>query len=212
MAKVMSLSTKPVTRGQAGTLCDKLSHRLQNSKTMQSERFEKVNKDKVRNKALLDDLVAAVQKHVDALGDIIRVDRKIRPAYPDWMDKPMHPELEAKGPREFDAGKLEQWLYDGQKNGGVCKGKLIYEHLISNNMLESCAGLRDLEEIQKRGIDFFRKHFAGKAVFGWKSVVLNRDGRQGVPYLVGRDGQVVLRWRWLGFDWLGANPALRFAR
>lgn len=210
-AKVMPLSLKPVTRGQAGKLCDNLSHRLQKSKTLKSEPFEEVLTDPSRNKALLDDIVAVVEKHVDVVGDIIRVNRSIRPAYPDWVDKAMHPELEAKGPRKFDAGKLEQWLHDSQKNGGVCKGKLIYEHLISNNMLESCAGLRDLEEIQKRGIDFFRKHFAGKAVFGWKSVVLDRRGFLNVPCLIEDDGQVVLHWYWLGRDGDDASPALRFA-
>ena len=31
------------------------------------------------------------------LDTIIRVDRSIRPVYPDWMREVMHPELEAKG-------------------------------------------------------------------------------------------------------------------
>jgi hypothetical protein len=211
MTKVIPLSLKPVTRGQAGKLCDKLSHRLQMSKTLKSEPFEKVLKNPLRNKALLDDIVAAVQKHVDALGDIIRVDRSIRPVYPDWMEKPMHPELEMTGPAEFDAGKLEQFLLEKQKTG-VVKGNDIYEHLKQTDTLKTCVGLRDLEEIQKKGIDFFRKHFAGKAVFGFRSVVLGRDyGRLRVPYLLESDGQAVLYWISLGVVWGADDPALRFA-
>ena len=140
---------------------------------------------------------------------IIRVDRSIRPSYPDWMKEVMHPELETVGPGEYDITKVEQWLHDGQKDGGCIEGNKIYTHLKKTDTLKTCLGKRDLEEIQKKGIAFFRKHFKGKAVFGWSSVVRNRYGYLYVPYLYESDGEVVLHWRWLDRDWLSRYPALR---
>lgn len=142
---------------------------------------------------------------------IIRVNRSIRPSYPDWMKEVMHPELETIGPAEYGGTKLEQWLHHGQKDGKLIAGNKIYAHLKKTDMLKTCLGLRDLEEIQKKGTVYFRKHFAGKAVFGWASVVRNRRGDLFVPYLYGRGDEVILDWYWLGFDWSSLNPALRHA-
>ncbi|MDE2021730.1 MAG: hypothetical protein KGI71_02290, partial [Patescibacteria group bacterium] len=123
----------------------------------------------------------------------------------------MHPELEHTGPAEYDLTKVEQWLHDGQKDGKTMRGNAIYEHLKSNDMLDSCLGLADGLAIQKKGIAVFRKHFGGKAVFLWRSVVLNRDGNLFVPYLYEHGDAVALDWDWLGLDWDGNFPALRFA-
>ena len=38
----------------------------------------------------------------------IRVNRAIRPTYPDWVKEVLHPELENSGPAEYDVGQLEQ--------------------------------------------------------------------------------------------------------
>lgn len=122
------------------------------------------------------------------VSSIITVDRTIRPTYPSlanskYINSPKFIALEATGPSEFDVSKLDQWLHAKQKNG-VVAGNVIHDYLESNNMLEGCLGLRDLEEIQKKGIAFFRQHFKGKAVFGWKSLVQYADGRLYAPYLV----------------------------
>ncbi|MEK7143306.1 MAG: hypothetical protein AAB756_00585 [Patescibacteria group bacterium] len=155
-------------------------------------------------------------KTTPRISPIIRVNRKIRPVYPDWADQKWinsaeFMALEATGPAKFDASKLEQWLHDDQKDGRVT-GDIIYEHHKKNDMLKDDLGLHDLEEIKKKGVAFFRVHFQGKAVFGWKSVVLGRDGRLSVPCLVADGGEVVLFWRWLGDDWRSGFPALRFAK
>lgn len=139
---------------------------------------------------------------------IIRVDRSIRPVYPDWVKTVMHPELENTGPAEYDGSKLDQWLHPDQKN--FVQGNAIYDYLNDKNLLSGCLGLRDLEEIQKKGIAFFRQNFQGKAVFAWKSVVRRRGGNLNVPYLCGFGG-VVVHWYWLGNDWYAGDPALRFA-
>lgn len=142
---------------------------------------------------------------------IIRVNRSVRPSYPDWAKTVMHPELEPTGPAEYDIEKVEQWLHDGQKDGKWIEGNKIYAHLKETDTLKTCLGLRDLEEIQKKGIAFFRKYFQGKAVFGWKSVVRNRYGILFVPCLCEDDDEVVVRWSWLARGWDGRSPALRFA-
>lgn len=147
------------------------------------------------------------QKQVDS---IITVDRTIRPAYPSWMESVLYPELENTGPSEFDVSKLDLWLHAKQK-AGVVTGNVIHDYLKSNNMLEGCLGLRDLEEIQKKGIAFFREHFKGKAVFGWKSIVRGAGGSLSAPYLVEDGGGVALRWSWLDGGWGSSRPALRSA-
>lgn len=144
------------------------------------------------------------------LDPIIRVDRSIRPSYPDWVKTVMHPELENTGPAEYDITKM-QWLHEGQKDEKWIEGSKIYTHLKDTGDLKSHCGLRDLEEIQKKGIIFFRKHFAGKTVFGWSSVVQDLDGDLYVLYLYESDGKVVLNWSWLCHDWRSDNPGLRHA-
>jgi len=147
------------------------------------------------------------------LDPIIRVDRSIRPSYPDWMEKVMHPELESVGPAEYDISAVEQWLHDGQQDGKYIEGNKIYNHLKKDDMLllKTCLGLRDLEAIQKKGIAFFRKHFKGKAVFGWAGIVRGRRGLLDVPYLFENGVEVVLPWYWTGYGWHDRHPALRLA-
>ncbi len=141
---------------------------------------------------------------------IIHIDRTIHPTYPEWFKGLVKPELELAGPPEFDVSKFELWLHPDQVKG-VAKGDVIFEYLKQNQMLESCLNLRDLEEIQKQGSDFFRRYFQSKAVFAWKSVARDRLGNLDVPYLFGSGGLVVVDWHWLGSGWGAGDPALRFA-
>lgn len=147
----------------------------------------------------------------DRNDNIIRVDHSVRPSYSDWVKTVMHPELENTGPAEYDISTVEQWLHEKQKNGGCIEGNEIYTHLKKIGILKTCLGLRDLEEIKKKGIAFFREHFQDKAVFGWKGVVRDRDGSLIAPCLCDDGGKVVLLWFWLGDDWSGDDPALRLA-
>lgn len=144
------------------------------------------------------------------LSSIVHVDCLVRPTYPDWVKDTLNLELE-NGPVEFDLGRMEQWLHPDQVNG-VVDGNRIYAYLKDNNMLGGCVGLRDLEEIQKKDIALFRQHFQRKAVFGWKSVVRNRDGHLSVPYLLelATSGMTIC-WTYLNNNWRAGDPALRFA-
>mgnify|MGYP006052079895 FL=1 len=157
-------------------------------------------------KRLLADELAVVE----VAPDTVYVDYSVRPNYPSWMSEVMHPELEATGHYKFETESLQLWLHPSQIAGGVT-GQVIYNHLFRSNLLESCLGLRDLEEIQKKGFAHFRKHFRGKTVFGWKSVVHDSGDRLYVPWLVMDEGEVLLGWNWLGCTWHPGNPALRFA-
>jgi hypothetical protein len=124
----------------------------------------------------------------------------------------MHPELENTGPAEFDITKTEQWLHDKQKQDKRIGGNQLYVYLKKNGILKTCLGLRDLEEIQKKGIVFFRKYFKSKYVCGWKGVVMSRhDDDLKVPYLCELDDKVVQGWHDLISRWPDASPALRFA-
>ena len=146
-------------------------------------------------------------------GPIIRVDRSVKPVYPEWMVRVLHPELENVGPVEYDVTLLDRWLHDDQKGRRYTWGWNVYAKLKEEDceLLKTCLGLRDLEEIRKKGIVFFRKHFDGKKVFGWASIVKNLEGCFVIPFLFDDGGKVVLCWRQLSDFWDGSRPALRHA-
>ncbi len=131
------------------------------------------------------------------LDTLIKVDRSIKPIYPDGMQKLMHPELELSGPNEFDLQKLNLWL----KKTSYVTGNQIYDQLKKDDLLKDSLNLADLLAIQEKGIEVFRSLYKGKAVFGWKSVVEDTHGYLRVPYLIEFDGKVVLDWDWLGSRW-----------
>lgn len=145
------------------------------------------------------------------IDQVIHVDRSIKPTYPDWVKKVLHPELESVGPTEYDASSIDQWLDNDQNSGNMTTGYKVYATLKEKDMklLKTCLGLRDLEEIKKKGINFFWKHFRGKAVFGWASVTQNHGDNFSVPYLYERGNSVVLSWRDVGSHMTVGNPALR---
>jgi len=143
------------------------------------------------------------------------VDRSVKPTYPNWMKKVMHPELEGTGPAEYNLEtQVEEWLHDDQKSE-VIHGQVIYDYLKKRDMLADQLGLADLLAIQAKGIKVFRnlfKSFKSKAVFGWRSVVEVRNGHLDVPCLYEDGDWVVLSWRWLDNGWDSRRPALRFGK
>jgi hypothetical protein len=143
---------------------------------------------------------------------IIRVNRSARPVYPDWVTDVLHEDLELSGPSEYDISTVQQW-YRPKQNDGIVEGNAVYKLLKDGDMIKDQLGLADLLAIQAKGIAFFRKYFSGKGVFGWRSVVRNKDQFDNlrVPYLIESGDEVVLLWDWpiLGCD--SIYPALRFA-
>lgn len=156
---------------------------------------------------------------VAVINPIVRVNRSVRPIYPDFLNQdhinqPEFIALEKSGPAEFDASRLRQWLHPKQKRGKV-HGNIIHAALINKkNLIDSCLGFADLLGIQAKGLEFYRRYFKGKTVFGWRLVVPHLGGSLRVPVLVESDGEVVLCWYWLGsgggFDVV--CPALRFPK
>lgn len=157
-------------------------------------------------------IVPVAPKEEIPVSTIVHVDRSIRPTYPDWVKKVLHPELENTGPTDYDlASQISLWLHDKQKNGGVTTGNVIYDALKQSG-IESCGNLQDAVAIKKLGVATFKKVFGSNVVYFWKSVVRRHDGDLHVPYLCVRDGMVVLGWDWLGRDWSDDYPAVRFAK
>ena len=156
-------------------------------------------------------LIKATPVPEASLDFIVRVDRSVKPSYPDWMKKLMHPELELSGPAEYDLSKVDQWLHNDQKRGSVV-GNTIYKPLQEGDNLATCLNLQDGLAIQQKGIAVFRKLFASKEVFLWGSVAQDRYGNLYVPYLIEHGGKVVVNWHWLDLHWDSNNPALRFSK
>lgn len=147
-----------------------------------------------------------------ALDFIIRVDRSIKPNYPEWVERVMHPELECIGPAEYNLQtEVEQWFHNKQEIGFVT-GTLIYDHLKKDNILTDCLSLADLLALQTKGTTLFRRLYPGKAVFGWKSVAQEYTNALCVPYLYVCVGIAMLSWRWLVSPWAHLDPALRFRK
>jgi hypothetical protein len=163
--------------------------------------FNKLGGEQNVLRFLRDELMVVEKPKPEVLSEplldfIIKVDRAIKFYYPKWVKKIMHPELKVTGQDSYDLRLLDLLLYDDQKSGFVY-GNKIYCRLKKDNTIADCLGLDDLLVIQTKGIKVFRKLFAGKNIFGWKSVAEHRDGNLDVPYLVESSGRVVLRWRWV---------------
>jgi hypothetical protein len=48
---------------------------------------------------------------IEAVPDtLIRITRPVKPAYPDWVKKVMHDELEDVGPGEYGLATIDPWL------------------------------------------------------------------------------------------------------
>ncbi len=148
---------------------------------------------------------------VPVLDTIIRITRPVRPIYPHWVKKVLHPELEDVGLGEYDLATIDLWLHDRQRNGARVEGNRIYEDLTQSDSLKTCLGLRDGREIQKKGIAVFRQFFGGKGLFLWKSAILTLLDHLNVPCLCEHDGEVVVIWHCLGYCWNSNYPAARFA-
>ena len=145
------------------------------------------------------------------LNTLIRVDRSIRPVYPDWVKTVMHPELENTGAVIYDLSSIELWLHDWQEKGDYIQADKIYTYLKKEKMLESCLSLRDGEEIQKKGPVVFQNFFQSRRIFLWKSVVQNHADKFLVPfYVVMWAGNVKLNWFFLDDVQSLKHPALRF--
>lgn len=135
----------------------------------------------------------------------IRVNRSVRPVYPDWADPAWTDneenfiKLEVTGPSKYDLADVILWRHDFQVDGHEIPGEDLYQYLRENQILESCLSLHDGEEIQKKGIALFRQCFGKKTVLLAKSTVMHRvNFGLDMPYLFEKDNEVAMGWIWLG--------------
>ena len=150
-----------------------------------------------------------------SLDPIVRVDRSIRPSYPDdWVRNVLEPQLELSGPAEYSLSTIEQLMHPNQQKDIYVSGNVIYFDLREMKALALCLNLQDCFAIQKKGIAIFRNFFAGNAIFFWALVVVHRNEMDiCVPYLVDRGGdKAILGWTWLRDRWLPSSTALLFCK
>ncbi len=135
---------------------------------------------------------------------IVEPDRSIRPAYPNWMRKVVHPELECTGPAKINlkALVLERHIVPAYK---VITGLQIYDNIRDNDALDRCLSLQDGLAIQAAGVAVYRKVFSSRTVCLWKSVGQHKDFGGGlclhVAYLTNTDNrEVYIGWGCLAYD------------
>ncbi|MCX6820030.1 MAG: hypothetical protein NT019_01945 [Candidatus Adlerbacteria bacterium] len=121
---------------------------------------------------------------------IVRIDRSTVPTQPQWLKKPLHPELATTGPAEYDLAAIQLWLHEKQKEGA--KGQTLYGHLTRNNMLEGCLGYADGLAIQQKGLEVFRGLFGRTTLFLWRSVGRSSNRRLVVPCIGERNDELLL--------------------
>lgn len=146
-----------------------------------------------------------------ATSDAFRVDYSIKGTYPHWLKQRLHPEFDRADTAEYHLGQVQSWLHPTQKSRRAIDGRELYRHIQDSGILLTCLSLRDLEEIQRLGIEVFRRYFRGKDVFAWKDVVRDDGGRLRVPSLGERGGHLFLLWFSLVSRLKIDDPALRFA-
>ena len=127
----------------------------------------------------------------------VRVEPAGDPPYPVWVTAAVHPKLTRRGHTRFDPSKLRLWRLPHSKRRQLRTGEWVYRQIRRNDLLERCLGLRDLLQIKRHGIRYYRRHFGKRPVFGWKSVVRDRLGFLYVPYLFEFGDGVEIHWYFL---------------
>jgi len=142
--------------------------------------------------------------------DIIYLSRSGDSGLPNTT-KFLYPKLQEDGPNEYNIDQLDEWYHPDQASGKVT-GHDIHEYLKTSDLLWRQLGIADLEAIRAKGPDFFRKHFAGKRIFAWKSILEDTNGFLVVPYLYqsqdsGNLSIIVIA---LASDWRSSSAGLSF--
>ena len=142
---------------------------------------------------------------------IIKVDRSVAPVYPEGFVS-INPRQElVHRPDEYDLSTVGIWYHDNQKTGrGFVSGLVVYEQLRQEHAFVSCLNLQDGLAIQQKGVDVFRKFFAGKEVFLWGSLVMSDYGEVLVPSLYEEDGEVEVGWSKISQNFDSRRPALMY--
>jgi hypothetical protein len=149
----------------------------------------------------------------EKIDSVLHVDRTVAPVHPEWMKAPLHPELELKGPAEYDLKTNMDISFLPGQGDDKFTGLDAYEHLKSNNLLDGCLGLADGYAIRERGAKAFSKFFEAKdgaVVALWTAVFTDEDGKLCVPLAIPILGKVAISKGDLSILWTKYRPLVRF--
>lgn len=130
------------------------------------------------------------------------------PEYAQYASLAAYPQSKDAELSRFNPTKLERWYYGDYIKGRV-SGAMVLDYIILNSLFEDCAAFRELEGIQKKGLPFFRKHFAGKAVLGVRGIIGAKEDRS-VPALIEFGGTVKFCFYRMNSLWYENFIVLRF--
>jgi hypothetical protein len=136
-----------------------------------------------KKKTTFDDPVITVDLSLSVLG-----------RFPEWCKQVLHPEMHTKRRAFFLPSDLLVLTGLSRKCGDL--GIKIYEYLEQQQLLAKCIGIDELEGIRAKGPEFFRQHWKGKQLMGWKSTIITDTNRIVVPSIVCEEGspEVVIAW------------------
>ncbi len=149
----------------------------------------------------------------EKIDSVIHVDRAVPPVHPAWMKAPLHPELELKGPAEYDLKTNMDISFLPGQGDNKFTGLDAYEHIKSNNLLDGCLGIADGLAIQERGVKAFSKFFESKesaVVPLWTAVFTDEDGKVCVPLAIPVLSKVTIVKGDLSILWTKNRPLVRF--
>lgn len=143
-----------------------------------------------------------------SLDFIVRVDRRMRADYPKRMKRLLHPELECRGPSEYDLLQTRLWLHDVQERGNLVTAEDIYYDLKDRGRLETCLGQHDAQAIMNKGHIVFFRLFRKRTIYLYKSAAKFIDGQSYVPCLCLTGRRITHRWDLMKFHLDRSEPAL----
>ena len=129
--------------------------------------------------------------------------------FPEWATGTLLPERKEKRSTPIRLDELELWHPRSSKKGAMETGAEVYRRITKARLIERCLSLREVIQIQRRGLRSYRKYFGGRAVFGWRSAVRDRLGFRYVPYLFEFGDGVYVHWYLFDFAWRATTVWLR---
>jgi hypothetical protein len=139
---------------------------------------------------------------------IIKVDRSIRPAYPDWEGGVRHWGIDRR-PAEYNLGSLALCRTYLMPKGG---DKVTYFQ--DKGIIHFCLGFADFSEIQRKlsefadGVDVFRSYFGDEPIFALYDPIKGTSGCFKVSSLRVWKHEIIQEWQPVCQGFSGLAPHL----
>ncbi len=156
------------------------------------------------------DFLAGRKIMVNAGPNTVAIDRTIAPTYPGFVKSLKFPQFKDTGSPHVDLTAVIPFFHQKQKKGGTIAGRDMCDFLEDTGLIEHCLDLRFGEELVKTFAStphLWSRVWTSRAIFLWKSVVLDWDGNLRVPYVIADDDYLQIHWRRLDYDLDGRDPA-----